>query len=158
MSDPVNSPDQYTRYVEGERGRFVVDSLVHKVLTEGKMTDSVNSPDHYTSGEIECIDALRSALSEAEFRGFCKGNALKYLWRAGRKGCGEEDIRKAIWYSRAAIGDDPREQAVESPMERCHDRSDGRYCDQFVGHSGDHGFTGVLSGDTHTWVNTGVEE
>lgn len=59
--------------------------------------DPVNHPTHYTSGAIECIDALAAALSPEEFAGFCKGNALKYLWREQRKG-GVEDLKKARWY------------------------------------------------------------
>ncbi len=70
-------------------------------------SDPVNSPDHYTEGEIECIDAIRSALGPDGFRSFCRGNALKYLWRMEHKGR-EEDLRKAVWYSRMANGDDPR--------------------------------------------------
>ena len=29
---------------------------------------------------------------------FCRGNAMKYLWRAGAKGAELEDLRKARWY------------------------------------------------------------
>lgn len=29
---------------------------------------------------------------------FCVGNAIKYLWRAGRKGEAVEDLEKAKWY------------------------------------------------------------
>jgi len=63
----------------------------------GDTTDMVNHPPHYTGGEIECIDAIKAALTPDEFRGYCKGNALKYVWRERRKGHGE-DIRKAAWY------------------------------------------------------------
>ena len=35
--------------------------------------------DHYRHGEIECIDAIQAALTPEEFRGFCKGNVLKYV-------------------------------------------------------------------------------
>jgi hypothetical protein len=61
------------------------------------MSDNVNSPNHYRQGEVECIDAIQSALTPEEFRGYCKGNALKYVWRERHKG-GEESIRKAQWY------------------------------------------------------------
>lgn len=61
------------------------------------MTDNVNHPSHYTNGEIECIDAIKSALTPEEFRGYCKGCALKYLWRERRKGH-TEDLQKARWY------------------------------------------------------------
>ena len=59
--------------------------------------DMVNEPPHYKQGGIECIDAIRAALTPEEFRGFCKGNALKYVWRELHKG-GNESMRKASWY------------------------------------------------------------
>ena len=84
------------------------------------MSDTVNQPSHYTGkGDIECIDALRSALGEDNFvHGFCLGNAIKYIWRAGRKGSFTEDIRKAIWYLRMAVGDDPRKDVTLPPNPR----------------------------------------
>lgn len=60
-------------------------------------TDNVNNPAHYTQGGIECIDAIRAALTADEFRGFCKGNSLKYIWRELHKG-GDESLAKARWY------------------------------------------------------------
>ena len=59
--------------------------------------DMVNHPPHYTAGGIECIEAIRAALTQDEFRGHCKANAMKYIWRSNHKG-GDESIRKAIWY------------------------------------------------------------
>jgi hypothetical protein len=65
--------------------------------------DPVNHPSHYTAGKIECIDAIREALGLDGFIAYCRGNAIKYTWRAGRKGAAVEDLRKAAWYqSRAA--------------------------------------------------------
>ena len=61
------------------------------------MNDSVNHPAHYTQGEIECIDAIQAALTPEEFAGYCKGNALKYIWREQHKG-GAESLLKAQWY------------------------------------------------------------
>jgi hypothetical protein len=58
----------------------------------------VDSPAHYNQGGIECIEAIRAALTEEEFRGYLKGNALKYIWRERHKGNSEQDIKKAIWY------------------------------------------------------------
>jgi hypothetical protein len=58
---------------------------------------NVNSPPHYKQGTIECIEAIQSALTEEEFRGYCKGNAMKYIWRERHKG-GKESIEKAAWY------------------------------------------------------------
>ena len=59
--------------------------------------DMVNHPPHYTQGGIECIEGIRAALTPEEFRGYCKGNALKYVWREMHKG-GDESMRKASWY------------------------------------------------------------
>jgi len=61
------------------------------------MSDMVNHPSHYTVGDIECIDAIKAALTEEEFRGYCKGNALKYIWREKHKG-GDESMKKAEWH------------------------------------------------------------
>ena len=62
------------------------------------MADNVQHPEHYTSGGIECIDAIRAALTPEEFRGYCKGNMIKYTWRERRKG-GDQDIDKAAKYA-----------------------------------------------------------
>lgn len=59
--------------------------------------DMVNEPPHYRMGEVECIDGIKSALSEDEWRGYCKGNALKYIWRERHKGQAES-LAKAQWY------------------------------------------------------------
>ena len=64
--------------------------------------DPVHSPPHYRQGDIECIDAIRAALTEEEFRGYCKGNALKYVWRERHKGQ-DESLKKAIWYLERAL-------------------------------------------------------
>ncbi|MGO3887006.1 MAG: DUF3310 domain-containing protein [Mycetocola sp.] len=76
----------------------------------GKATtqpDPVAHPTHYTSDPsgIECIQITRH-------RNFNIGNAIKYLWRAGRKNVADltsrqkelEDLRKATWYINDEIG------------------------------------------------------
>jgi hypothetical protein len=77
---------------------FPIESL--ELITEpfNIIPDMVSNPPHYTSGGIECIDAIRSALTPEEFRGYCKGNVIKYIWREKLEG-GNEDIKKAIVYA-----------------------------------------------------------
>ena len=59
--------------------------------------DMVNHPPHYQSDSgIECIDAIRAALGREGFIAYCRGNAIKYLWRD--KVDNVEDRNKAIWY------------------------------------------------------------
>lgn len=62
------------------------------------MADDVNHPAHYApifeSKQIECVDI-------AIHLDFCRGNAFKYVWRAGLKGEPEkaiEDCEKAKFY------------------------------------------------------------
>lgn len=64
---------------------------------DGDHYDVVNRPPHYNQGAVECIEAIESALTPEEFRGYCKGNALKYIWRERHKGQ-VISLAKAQWY------------------------------------------------------------
>lgn len=63
-----------------------------------RVADAVNHPSHYTCGSFEVIDILKDQLTEEQFKGFCLGNALKYICRSQHKGHFIEDLRKAVWY------------------------------------------------------------
>lgn len=86
------------------------------------MSDEINSPSHYMLFPgMESIDVIKAALTPEEFRGFCKGNALKYRLRAGDKGPAEKCIAKANWYqnrlrSMAEVKPVP---ICMSPLNRC---------------------------------------
>lgn len=58
--------------------------------------DSIN-PNHYIFGGIETIEYLKAKMTADEFRGFLKGNVLKYVSREAEKN-GVEDLKKAKWY------------------------------------------------------------
>ena len=62
------------------------------------MNDNVMHPSHYTDGGIEVIEYIRAKLSAEGFEGYCEGNVLKYMSRAGKKGDKVEDLKKASWY------------------------------------------------------------
>jgi hypothetical protein len=64
-------------------------------IIEKTVNDPVNRPSHYTDGKIEVIEFI-----EDKKLGFCLGNAIKYIARAGKKNPDKtiEDINKAIWY------------------------------------------------------------
>jgi hypothetical protein len=59
--------------------------------------DMVNSPPHYTKGGIETIDYIQAKLSPEEYRGYLRGNLLKYASRLGEKD--SDDAGKAAWYA-----------------------------------------------------------
>lgn len=57
--------------------------------------ENVNHPKHYNQGKYEVIDVI-----EDWNLGFCLGNTIKYIARAGHKDLNKrlEDLRKAQWY------------------------------------------------------------
>ena len=61
------------------------------------MTDYVNSPPHYNTGNIECIDAIEESMTPEDFKGYLKGNVIKYVWRENYKG-GVVSLQKGEWY------------------------------------------------------------
>jgi hypothetical protein len=65
------------------------------------MSDPVEHPAHYTDGPAcPACGATIECITVAERMGFCLGNAVKYLWRAGKKDptAELEDLKKARWY------------------------------------------------------------
>ena len=58
-----------------------------------------NHPERYGGDtEYECIKVLKAWLSEDEYKGFLKGNAIKYLCRLGKKDSNLSELEKAKWY------------------------------------------------------------
>ena len=60
----------------------------------------VKNPPHYKvelkdGRDIEVVDIIEAVLTEEEFKGFTKGNAIKYILRAGKKGKEHQDLMKA---------------------------------------------------------------
>lgn len=70
-------------------------------MNNNKIFDNVNRPQHYADSKIEVIDYI-----EDKNLGFCLGNVVKYVSRAGKKhSVGKtnkekmiEDLNKARWY------------------------------------------------------------
>ncbi len=106
---------------------YMSDNYITKYFTplvdnslEDNKKDNVNHPGHYNTNNpiivikcdcgnlvripIECIDVIRNMPT-------WKGNAIKYLWRAGLKEDASlsskdkeiEDLNKAIWYIKDKI-------------------------------------------------------
>jgi hypothetical protein len=66
--------------------------------------DTVNHPSHYTDGGgIECIEAIEAQLTVEEYRGYLRGNCVKYLWRCNLKDNSKEDLQKCEWYLKRLI-------------------------------------------------------
>lgn len=86
------------------------------IIPEGRQicplceNDPVNHPSHYTDGKIEVIDYI-----EDKCLGFCLGNAVKYISRAGKKDPAKEieDLKKAVWYINRRIKELEEVQEVD---------------------------------------------
>lgn len=63
--------------------------------------DMVNCPAHYAGNGMETIVALKGTMSDEEFRGFLKGNVMKYIARAGKKDDVDQELNKVLWYGMA---------------------------------------------------------
>mgnify|MGYP004544921049 CR=1 FL=1 len=64
-----------------------------------KETEYINHPEHYGGDSIfECVKVLKAWLPEEEYRGFLRGNAIKYLCRLGKKDEAAQELKKARWY------------------------------------------------------------
>ena len=102
------SPKAKPQKIESSGDFYVTPSRDKKPGPEDKITlettesdlrvedNSVNSPAHYQLGGVEAIDVIDEAVDDPA--SFYRGNAIKYLLRAGRKGDAHEDLRKARYY------------------------------------------------------------
>ena len=97
-SDNVNSDSptyqQIKNYVK-EYGQLVWKRDVNNTM------DTVNHPKHYTSDDcgVEAIEV--TSLLPA-----CISNAVKYVWRCGKKDEDLQELKKALWYINYSIDND----------------------------------------------------
>jgi len=73
--------------------------MIRRPAPVAEVPDVINSPAHYKVGNIETIDFIQAKLTPEEFKGYLKGNVLKYASRAGHKGNAVEDSGKLAWYA-----------------------------------------------------------
>lgn len=101
-----NTDEEAVNKLELETVKKSIDlgMIILKVLEEHQkefkkskndVTDNINHPSYYNSGNIEVIDYIQD-----KKLGFCLGNAIKYISRAGlkNKDTKVEDLKKAVWY------------------------------------------------------------
>lgn len=86
-----------------------------------------NTPKHYVLADgSDSMDALAKILGPEEFKGFLRGNALKYMIRYKLKG-GIEDLKKAMDYVKRLVvvvggeEDSPSEEEEKTIAEKLYD-------------------------------------
>lgn len=61
--------------------------------------NEVHRPHHYINEEgYECKDMIRATLCHQGYLDYCRGAAIKYLWRYANKGNPVKDLKKAKQY------------------------------------------------------------
>lgn len=83
--------------------------------------DMVNHPPHYNSGKIEVIRIMEDQLTPEEYRGYIKGQVLKYVTREQHKN-GLEDLKKAQWYLNRLVKYLEERETVTVCVEVEHDQ------------------------------------
>ena len=102
MTNTNDAPVYIQEYFEKQKTSGTIQNSIFEddMFIYEPCEDRVESPSHYTAGGIETIDFIRAKLTPEEFRGYCKGNIIKYLSRCGRKKSAPmgEDVQKAAKY------------------------------------------------------------
>lgn len=85
-------------HVTGRERKFKPDNLT-VIKRHADSFDTVAKPKHYQFfPDIEAIEIIARSMTEAEFRGYCLGNRLKYRLRAGQKDDPKQELDKSDAY------------------------------------------------------------
>jgi hypothetical protein len=73
---------------------------INVTIDEPATKEAVNHPAHY-GGKNNPYEAIK--VIEAWNLGFCLGNTIKYIARAGKKDATVQELEKALWYLKREI-------------------------------------------------------
>ena len=72
---------------------------VWKIIDKEKDKNVISHPERYGGDTTyECIKVLEAWLPSEQYKGFLRGNALKYLCRVGKKDETVQELKKARFY------------------------------------------------------------
>jgi hypothetical protein len=94
----IMGKDDKSNLTDEQMSRLVFNATKPKIRMQ-RSIDDVNHPPHYKIGGIETIDVIEAKLTPEEFRGYLKGNVVKYLTRIGYKDDAGKDVDKMVWYA-----------------------------------------------------------
>jgi hypothetical protein len=87
--EEVSDVDYNLQELRAREGKYSVSNSI----------DQVNKAPHYNKGDVECIEAIKSAtVGKKGIEAVCVANVIKYLWRYEEKGKPLQDVQKAKWY------------------------------------------------------------
>lgn len=73
---------------------------------------------HYDIGGLETIEIIKAKLTSDEFRGYLKGNILKYACRLGHKGDAHRDAEKLCYYAKWLLDVIPGKKSYTEPADQ----------------------------------------
>ena len=87
------SEERLDEILSTEDSGEMIDKLVDEIKKRLPQGTAVDGPAHYNGYQV-----LEAICDAGLGRGFCLGNAVKYLLRAEKKGRDKEDLEKAQFY------------------------------------------------------------
>ena len=92
----------YESQLDWLTGWRVKEDLTHEqhIITNKVVSnkDQVKAPSHYANRKYQTILVMEDTMSTEEFKGYLKGNVMKYISRAGKKDATAQELNKAKTY------------------------------------------------------------
>lgn len=86
-----------------------------KGIDKEKDKSVISHPERYGGDTTyECIKVLEAWLPPEQYKGFLRGNALKYLCRVGKKDETVQELKKSKWYLEKLIEKEEKDGKSES--------------------------------------------
>lgn len=83
-------------------------NMMLDAFEKAETPSTVDHPEHYNRTSLEAIDGIKGSMTEEAYKGFLKGNVLKYIWRYEHKGSPVEDLKKRKWYLEKLIEEEEK--------------------------------------------------
>lgn len=92
-----------------ENGLKIIPEKTLQEQIQEERKEEVNHPERYGGDTTyECIKVLKAWLSLEQYKGFLRGNTIKYLCRVGKKDETVQELKKAKWYLERLIEEEEK--------------------------------------------------
>ena len=86
-----------------------------EIIDKEKDKSVISHPERYGGDTTyECIKVLEAWLPPEQYKGFLRGNAIKYLCRVGKKDETVQELKKSKWYLEKLIEKEEKDGKSES--------------------------------------------
>lgn len=86
-----------------------------EIIDKEKDKSIISHPARYGGDTAyECIKVLEAWLPPEQYKGFLRGNAIKYLCRVGKKDETVQELKKSKWYLEKLIEKEEKDGKSES--------------------------------------------